>query len=114
MVEVSLEVDQVGLGEVQEEIGSFGVEVPVAESGTPERVLFVDLGNCMPRERRGRLPVSESDLPRRPSFRIPERRKALSVVKLQVGVGEGHTFHLRPSFLSDLSSWSLAVGNRCP
>ena len=45
MVEVSFEVDQVGFREVEEEIGSFGVEVPVAESGAPEGVLFVDLGD---------------------------------------------------------------------
>ena len=45
MVEVPLEVDQVGFREVEEEIGSFGVEIPVAESGAPEGVLFVDLGS---------------------------------------------------------------------
>lgn len=45
VVEVSLEVDQVGFREVKEEIGSFGVEVPVAESGAPEGMLFVDLGD---------------------------------------------------------------------
>lgn len=45
VVEVPLEVDQVGFREVEEEIGSFGVEIPVAESGAPEGVLFVDLGS---------------------------------------------------------------------
>ena len=43
VVEVSLEEDQVGFREVEEEIGGFGVEVPVAEPGTPEGVLFVNL-----------------------------------------------------------------------
>ena len=45
VVEVSLEDDQVGLREVEEEIWSFGVQVPVGESGAPEGVLFVDLEN---------------------------------------------------------------------
>jgi hypothetical protein len=32
---------------VEEEIGSFGVEVPVAEPGAPEGVLFVNLGDIL-------------------------------------------------------------------
>ena len=57
MVEVSLVVNQVGFREVEEEIGGFGVEVPVAEPGAPEGVLFVDLDDHPLREHRGRLPI---------------------------------------------------------
>lgn len=42
MVEVSLEDEQVGFRQVKEEIGSFGVEIPVGKSGAPEWVLLVD------------------------------------------------------------------------
>lgn len=42
VVEVSLEDEQIGFREVEEEIGCFGMEVPVSESSTPEGMLLVD------------------------------------------------------------------------
>ena len=54
VVEVSLKDDQVGFREVEEEVWSFGMEVPVGESGAPERVLFVDLESDPLREYRER------------------------------------------------------------
>ena len=74
MVEVSLEDDQVGFREVEEEVGSFGVEIPVGESGTPEGVLFVDLDMivlCVSIE--GAYWFDGRDLPRHRAFRIPKR-----------------------------------------
>jgi hypothetical protein len=41
VVEISLEDDQVGLGQVLEEIGSLRVQVPEGVSGAPEGVGFV-------------------------------------------------------------------------
>ena len=71
MVEVALEDDQVGFGEVEEEVRSFGVEIPVGESGTPEGVLFVDLVLCVSVE--GAYWFDRRDLPRHRAFRIPKR-----------------------------------------
>jgi hypothetical protein len=42
VIEVAFEDDEVRLGEVKEEIGSFGVEFPESISCAPERMLFVD------------------------------------------------------------------------
>jgi hypothetical protein len=41
VVEISLEDDQVGLGQVLEKIGSLRVQVPEGVSGAPEGVGFV-------------------------------------------------------------------------
>ena len=68
VVEVSLEDDQVGFREMKEEIWSFGVEVPVGESGTPEGVLFVDLENDPLCEYRERFPVYGGSLTQIPCF----------------------------------------------
>lgn len=42
MVEISLEDDKVRGGEVEEEIGGLGLDVPEGVAGDPERVLLVD------------------------------------------------------------------------
>ncbi len=42
MVEISFEVHEIGAGEVEEEIGGFGVEFPERVSCAPEGVLFVN------------------------------------------------------------------------
>lgn len=42
VVKITLENDQVGTREMQEEIGSFAVQVPEGISCAPERVLLVD------------------------------------------------------------------------
>lgn len=84
MIEVSLKDEQVGFREVEEEIGCFRVEVPVGEPGAPEWVLFID--------------------PDTPSFVLlnsKERFQLSRTLKLAV---RKYTFHLKPSFLSDLSS----------
>lgn len=73
VVEVSLEEHQVGFREVEEEIGGFGVEVPVAEPGTPEGVLFVNLDDGTRYvSTDGACRVDKNDLPRYPAFRNPE------------------------------------------
>lgn len=42
MVEITLEDDEVGAGEVKEEIRGFAVQVPEGVSGAPERMLLVN------------------------------------------------------------------------
>ena len=78
VVEVSLEDDQVGFREVEEEIGSFGVEVPVGEPGTPEGMLFVDLESDPYVSTKSAFGFNEGDLPRSPAFRTPRYREILS------------------------------------
>jgi len=68
VVEVSLKDHQVGFREVEEEIWSFGVEVPVGEPGTPEGVLFVDLKKDPLCEYRERFPVYGGSLTQIPCF----------------------------------------------
>lgn len=41
MVEVAFEDDEVGFGEVEEEVGGFFVQGPEGVAGAPEGVLFV-------------------------------------------------------------------------
>lgn len=41
MVQVTLEIDEIGAREVEEEIGSFRMKVPEGVSSAPERMLFV-------------------------------------------------------------------------
>ena len=102
VVEVSLEVDQVGLGKVEEEIGGFRVEVPVAEPGAPEGVLFVDLeiGFMSIESLSSLLKVAYPDTP---LFVLLKQQTVSALTTAKVIMRE-HTFHLKPSFLSDLSS----------
>lgn len=110
MVEVSLEDDQVGYREVEEEVGSLGVEVPVGESRAPEGVLFVDLENTAASRvsiegaywfRSGRfVPTYPDSL----FFLLLSDGECFQFLHYEHKCVKKHTFHLRPSFLSDLSS----------
>ena len=53
---------------MEEEVGGFGVEVPVGEPGTPEGVLFVDLENDPLCEYRDWTLVSRGRLTQIPRF----------------------------------------------
>jgi hypothetical protein len=86
VIEVAFEDDEVGLGEVKEEIGSFGVKFPESVSCAPERMLFVD-------------PYSV--------FFVFLKDVLDDILMTR----ERQTFHLAPSLLSDSSSFSETFGN---
>jgi hypothetical protein len=104
MVEVSLEDDQVGFREVEEEVGSFGVEVPVGESGAPEGVLLVDLESDPLREYRERFLIRCGWLTQMPCFSYSWIMKNAFSFCIAKASARTRTFHLNASFLSDLSS----------
>ena len=102
MIKVSLEDEQVGFREVEEEVRSFGVEVPVRESGTPEGVLLVHLEiRFMNTENLSSL--LKVAYPDTPLFVLLKQQIVSALTTAKVIIRE-RTFHLRPSFLSDLSS----------
>lgn len=42
MVQITFENDQLRLGQMQEQVGSFSVHFPERVTGTPERMLFIN------------------------------------------------------------------------
>ena len=80
------------------------MEVPVGESGAPERVLFVDLESDPLREYRERPLMQRGWLTQIPCFSYSWIMKnAFSFCIAEAGA-RTRTFHLNASFLSDLSS----------